>query len=139
MPTSADLLLDTSAAVPFLVRTHVAHAATHQATSKKRLGLAGHAAFETFSVITRLPEPSRVSPDKAALMLRHNFPHTRHLSARRANELIAKLARSAISGGAVYDALVAAAAVEHGCVLMTRDARALNTYSAMGADVILLK
>jgi predicted nucleic acid-binding protein len=41
-----------------------------------------------------------------------------------------------IAGGAVYDALVALAAAEHGADLATRDARAKDTYDRVGAHVI---
>ena len=139
LPTSADLLLDTSAAVPFLVAGHVEHSATFKALSGRRLGLSGHAAIETFSVITRLPEPTRLSPATAARILQHNFPHTKHLSSSRAAKLTGQLAASGIAGGAVYDALVAACALEHRCVLATRDERALTTYAALGVEVLLLK
>jgi predicted nucleic acid-binding protein len=138
LATSADLLLDTSAAVSFLLASHAAHGSTYAAIAGRRLGLAGHAAFETFAVITRLPEPTRVSPVSAARLLRHNFPVTRYLSTERTASLIDEWAGSAVSGGAVYDALVAAAAVEHGCVLATRDQRALGTYATLGTRVMLL-
>ena len=138
LATSADLLLDTSAAVPFLVTSHVEHASTFGALSGRRLGLSGHAAFETFSVITRLPEPARVSPATAVTLLRRNFPHTKHLGAPAAGKLIARFAESRIAGGAVYDAMVAACALDHGCVLATRDERALTTYASLGVEVLLL-
>ncbi|RHW25996.1 hypothetical protein D0Z08_16850 [Nocardioides immobilis] len=41
-------------------------------------------------------------------------------------------ARQGIGGGAVYDALVAATAAEHGMVLLSRDRRARSTYDAIG-------
>jgi predicted nucleic acid-binding protein len=40
------------------------------------------------------------------------------------------------SGGAVYDALVALAAKEHGAALATRDALARGTYYAVDVKVI---
>ncbi|MCX6394984.1 MAG: type II toxin-antitoxin system VapC family toxin [Propionibacteriales bacterium] len=138
MATSADLLLDTSAAVPFLVAGHLHHGTTFGALSGKNLGLAGHAAFETFSVLTRLPEPRRLSPARAAQLIRHNFPHTKHLSAARAARLTTRFAEAGVGGGAVYDGLVAACALEHGCVLATRDERALATYTALGVEILLL-
>jgi predicted nucleic acid-binding protein len=42
-----------------------------------------------------------------------------------------------ISGGAVYDALVALAAAEHGAELATRDARARTTYETVGVRVVV--
>ena len=52
------LLLDTSAAVALVVEDHEAHAATLEAVRGRSLGLAGHAWFETYSVLTRLPDGS---------------------------------------------------------------------------------
>ena len=46
--------------------------------------------------------------------------------------------RLGIAGGAVYDALVALAAKERGAALATRDARARNTYDAVGVKVIVV-
>lgn len=138
MPSSADLLLDTSAAVPFLLRGHPAHASIHAAVRGRRLGLAGHAAVETYSVITRLPGPERVSPAVAHQLVRRNFPHPAHLSSKKSQSLLATFALAGIAGGATFDALVAAAAVEHGCVLASRDQRALTTYAAIGVEVLLL-
>lgn len=138
MATSADLLLDTSAAVPFVVSDHEAHRGTFEALRGKRLGMAGHAAFETYSVLTRLPGPRRLSPRGATLLLQRSFPHSVHLGAARAAKAIAGFAELGIGGGSVYDALVAAAAVEHRQQLVTRDRRALTTYTALGAEVLLL-
>ncbi|HEX4191168.1 MAG TPA: PIN domain-containing protein [Marmoricola sp.] len=139
MATGAELLLDTSAALAFLLRSHAAHQSTYDAVRDRRLGLAGHAVFETFAVITRLPEPSRVSPATAHRLLQHTYPRARYLSADRAGRLVAELAEANITGGAVHDALVAAVAVEHRRQLATRDRRALGTYAAAGADVVLLE
>jgi predicted nucleic acid-binding protein len=47
------------------------------------------------------------------------------------------LSQLGIAGAAVYDALVALAAVEHGADLATRDVRAKATYEAVGARVIV--
>ena len=102
------------------------------------MGLAGHAAFETFSVLTRLPPPDRLSPQAAQRLIEVNFPHTRFLSSQTSASLVGRLSVSGISGGAVYDALVAAAAAEHGLTLVTRDARAVGTYRALGVDLELL-
>lgn len=48
------------------------------------------------------------------------------------------LSRLGIAGDAVYDALVALAAKEHGAALATRDARARGTYDAVGVAVIVV-
>lgn len=141
MPTGArseSVLVDTSAAVAFLVTDHEDHGVTFEALGPRHLGLAGHSAFETFSVLTRLPFPLRLTPAAATRLLEVNFPRTRFLSAKAASRLLGRLASLAIAGGAVYDALVAATAVEHDLPLATRDRRAADVYRAIGAQVQLL-
>ncbi len=141
MPTSAEqpvCLLDTSAAIAFLVGDHKQHDATFDALADRELGMAGHAAFEAFSVLTRMPPPARRTPAAARRLLLSNFPHTRFLSQQQAETLLDALAGYPIAGGSVYDALVAAAALEHGRTLVTRDRRALATYRELGADVEML-
>lgn len=141
MPTRADrpdTLVDTSAAVALVLADHVHHEVTLRALGTRTLGLAGHAAFETFSVLTRLPPPARRTPAAVARLMAVNFPATRHLSAGGAAAVVERLVANAIGGGSVYDALVAAAAVEHEVGLATRDRGALDTYRAFGVDVELL-
>jgi toxin FitB len=60
------------------------------------------------------------------------------LSSARTRALPDTLARLGIAGAAVYDALVALAAREHGAALATRDARARGTYDAVGVEVIVV-
>jgi len=42
-----------------------------------------------------------------------------------------------IAGGAVYDAPMALAAVEHRVALATRDARARDTYEMVGVEAVI--
>lgn len=139
-PTSAEpeLLVDTSVAVALSVADHEGRAAARAAVEGRRIGLAGHAAFETFSVLTRLPAPARRTPAAITRLIAANFPHTRFLAPERAAALLAGLAGLGLSGGSAYDALVGAAAVEHGVPLVTRDRRALGTYRALDVDVVLV-
>lgn len=142
MPTSGrkpDTLVDTSVAVALSVADHEHHDPVIDALDGKRLGLSGHAAFETFSVLTRLPPPARRSPSVVARLMRENFPASRFLSADSASALLDRFADGEIAGGSVYDALVGAAAVEHGLTLTTIDRRAIDTYRVLGVDVHLLK
>lgn len=139
MPTSARrpgvFLVDTSVAVALAVEDHVAHEGVVEALRGRRLGLAGHAFFETYSVLTRMPAPIRRSPADVARLLEHNFPESRFLGAVEATELARSLGGLGIAGGSVYDALVGAAAVQHGMPLGTRDRRALDTYRALDVDL----
>lgn len=139
MPTSAEpLLLDTSAAIALIDPDHVAHGAVRDRVRGHRLGLAGQAEFETFSVLTRLPGAKRVAPEAAIRLIQIGFPETRHLSRTSAGQLLTELGRRGVAGGAVYDALVAAAAAEHALLLVSRDSRAMATYRAMGIDAELV-
>lgn len=141
MPTSDDqpqLLIDTSVAVALVTAGHEHHQVTRKAIGGRSCGLSGHAAFETYSVLTRLPPPNRRTAASIAKLLAHNFPGSRFLSAQGTQRLHARLASLGISGGAVYDALVAATAAEHEITLATRDRRAAETYRALDADFELI-
>jgi len=128
-------LLDTSAAVALIVEDHEAHVATLDAVRGRRLGLAGHAWFETYSVLTRLPAGLRRSPADALRLLARNFPVSGFLGEAEAADLGAELARLGISGGAVYDALVGAAARQHRLPLVSADARARAACEALGVEI----
>ena len=128
-------LLDTSTAVALIVEDHEAHVATLERIRGRRLGLAGHAWFETYSVLTRLPAGLRRSPADALRLLARNFPASGFLGEAEAADLGGELARLGISGGAVYDALVAAAARQHRLPLVSADARARPAYEALGAEI----
>ncbi len=129
------LLVDTSVAVALTVADHEHHDRTFDLLQGRRLGLAGHAALETFSVLTRLPPPTRRTPASVARLLAKSFPHSRFLGADATRSLFERLASLGIAGGAIYDALVGAAAAEHGVRIASRDRRALETYRALDVDV----
>ena len=130
--------VDTSVAVPLLVRSHHDHAAVVRWWGGQEIALSGHALVETYSVLTRLPGDARLAPADAARLLTARFPSPLVLSGSRARKLPGTLSRLGIAGGAVYDALVALAAKEHGAALATRDARARGTYEAVGVKVIIV-
>jgi predicted nucleic acid-binding protein len=132
------VLLDTSAAIALVVEDHEAHAAVLEAVRGRRLGLAGHAWFETYSVLTRLPAGPRRSPADAIRLLTADFPASGFLGAEESARLADELARLGISGGAVYDGLVGAAARQHTGRLVSGDARAKPVYEALGVVVELI-
>lgn len=143
MPTrgkaaGVDLLVDTSVAIALLVSDHEHHNATFDAVGGRRLGLAGHAAFESFSVLTRLPPPARRTPAAAARLLTANFPGSKFLTPDAARGLLTDLAAKGIAGGSAYDALVGAAAAEHHLILATRDRRAIETYRSLNVTLEIL-
>jgi predicted nucleic acid-binding protein len=130
--------VDTSVAVPLLVRSHQHHAEVVRWWAGQEVTLSGHALAETYSVLTRLPGDARLSAADAARLLDVRFPKPLALSESRAQQVHAILSSAGIVGGAVYDGLVALAARDHGVPLATRDARARGTYDALGIAVILV-
>lgn len=138
MPTSADLLLDTSAAVALLVEDNTAHLAVQTACAGAVLGLAGHASTETYSVLTRLPGRNRLTPPAAARAIRTAFPRSVSLPEETARTAVDVLADAGVSGGAVYDGLVALCARTAGVTLLSCDRRAMVTYAALGVAVAVV-
>lgn len=140
MPTSAEhVLVDTSAALALAQRVNPFHQAARDRLLPCHRGMSGHAAVELLSVLTRLPPPQRLSPAAALRLQVTNFPASRFLSATDTGELLREFAAAGLTGGAVYDGLVAAAAREHGLPLITCDRRAEPTYRALGVNYELLR
>jgi predicted nucleic acid-binding protein len=133
-----DVLVDTSVAVALLVADHSSHPAVAEALGDRRLGLAGHAAFETYSVLTRLPPPARRTPAAVSRLIETNFPASRYPSPTAVARLMRDAPGLGISGGSMYDALVGISATLHGLPLATRDRSALATYQALGVRVELI-
>lgn len=131
------LALDTSVAIPLLVQTHQAHREVVRWWDRRDTALCGHALAETYSVLTRLPGDLRLTPADAVRLLQQRFADPLPLGEETAVRVPAILAGLGIAGGAVYDALVALAAVEHDVELATRDARAQVTYHSVGARVVV--
>jgi len=138
MPTGGDRklhLFDSSAAVPLVVHDHEFHIAVLDIADRSQRGLAGHAWYETYSVLTRMPAGVRRSPKSVFTALRTTFPETRFLEPDAALALRGELAERGIAGGAVFDALVAAVARQMDVPLVTCDRRAKATYEALGVRV----
>ena len=140
MPTSVDdrWAIDTSVAVPALDAAHAAHEVCRRAARKHRPALSGHAAFETYSVLTRLHGPLSIGTATASAALAIAFPDTCWLSPKDCARLLARMGPLGVSGGMVYDALVAEAALRAGRRLLTRDARAMRTYDLIGVSYLLV-
>ncbi|HUY86937.1 MAG TPA: type II toxin-antitoxin system VapC family toxin [Acidimicrobiales bacterium] len=130
-----DVLVDTSVAIPHVVGDHEHHQEVRNLLRGRVAGLAGHAAFESFSVLTRLPPPLRLTPSSARMVLMDNFPGSRFLSSSASNLLFEQLAELRIAGGSIYDALIGACALEFGLPLITRDLRALPTYRSLNVEI----
>jgi len=134
----SDLAVDTSVAVPYVLRSHTAHAVVRGHIGERLPTLTGHSLAETYSVLTRLPGDARVDPADAAALIERNFDRPLVLDPATARSLPSILATLGIAGGAVYDALVALPAREVGITLATRDRRAASTYSALAVTVEMI-
>jgi predicted nucleic acid-binding protein len=139
MPTSAEkFAVDTSVAVAAVDGGHAAHHACRQRVIDTHAALAGHAAFETYSVLTRMPGALRLDAPTAAHLLDTAFPERCWLDEAGAESLLRQCAPLGVVGGAIYDALAGQAAMAHGRTLLTRDRRAQRTYDLLGVRYELL-
>lgn len=139
MPDSVDrFAIDTSVAIAALDSGHAAHATCRALVLERRPVLAGHAAFETYSVLTRMPGALSIDAPTAAAAISAVFPEVCWLRPVDASALLARLGAIGITGGAVHDALVGEAARTNDRRLLTRDGRARRTYELLGVAVELV-
>ncbi|HQF02353.1 MAG TPA: PIN domain-containing protein [Phycicoccus sp.] len=134
MASAEAYAVDTSVAIAALDAGHAAHLPCLAAVQRHRPALAGHAAYEVYAVLTRLPGDLAIGAGGAAALIDRVFPEVSWLSTRAQSALRQRLAAMGIVGGAVYDALVGEAARSHGLTLLTRDLRARRTYDLLGVD-----
>lgn len=123
--------VDSSVAIAAFAPWHGAHDPAAQIVSSGVV-LPAHAAMETYSVLTRLPDPFRISADAARGLLVRNFTEPfLQLSDAGYRSLIEIASSRGIVGGAIYDGVIAATVKEAGGILMTRDRRAIRVYDAL--------
>ena len=129
---------DTSAVVAAFASWHETHEPARRALDGG-LDLIEHCALETYSVLTRLPPPHRVSGEivRDFLAARFRRPFLR-LSREAHKAFVLALPDRGIAGGATYDALVAATAGACGAELVTCDRRALVIYERYGVRTLVL-
>lgn len=91
----------------------------------EKMLIAGPTLIESYSVLTRLPPPHRLSPVDALALLDANFMRAKiiALDGRSYVTLLRRAADDGIAGGQTYDAVIAA------CVLKGK-AHALLTFNA---------
>jgi predicted nucleic acid-binding protein len=131
-------LIDTSVVVAAFASWHAQHRAADSVIDGKAR-LVAHCAIEAFSVLTRLPPPHRVAGDLVRDFLAARFPDPYvALDAPAYGTLIPRLVQLGISGGATYDALVAATARAARETLVSCDRRAAQTYERVGVEFRLL-
>lgn len=130
------IAVDTSVVVAAVAAWHEGHAAANEAVARG-VRVPAHCMVEAYSVLTRLPPPHRVPAGTAAEVLERRFPDVPLPPADPAG-LLGRLAAAGISGGAVYDGLVAMTAASHDALLLSRDRRAAPVYAALGVPFELL-
>ena len=137
-PVAASALVDTSVAVALLLQGSEYHFAALDAVAGHTVGIAGHAVIETCSVLSRLPGVNRLEASTAWRLVQESFVTRRWLTPSEQEVAINRACAAGVSGGALYDALVGAAAAAAGLPLITRDRRALSTYAAIGVEALLV-
>ena len=125
------IAVDTSVVVAGFASWHEGHRSAAAALARKPR-VPAHVLVEAYSVLTRLPPPHRAPADLVATFLAERFPEAPLvLPARAYLELLETSARTGLTGGAAYDALIAATAQRAGATLLTRDRRARGVYDRM--------
>lgn len=129
---------DASAAVAAFAPWHDRQDAVQRALGRTP-AIVAHAAFETYSVLTRLPDPQRAPAALVVEQLEDTFADRWLGLAAGAERLaLARLEKLGLAGGRTYDGLIAIVAVANEATLVTLDRRALPTYLLVGADVELV-
>lgn len=129
---------DTSVVVAAFATWHEHHLAARRVVDD-RVRLIEHCALETYSVLTRLPPPHRcpAAVVRDYLKARFTSPYLR-LDAESFKQFVMRLPEHNIAGGAAYDALIAATAVNNNAKLVTCDKRAAALYENYGVRSVFL-
>ena len=130
------ITVDSSVLIPALRQSHPAHDVARLALRRPGLRLLAHVGAETFAHLTR--SRPRVHPQVVVDALEMLDERPVVLSGAEYIGTLHRCAEGALVGGAVYDALIAAAAREAGLRLVSLDGRAARTYATMRADYELL-
>lgn len=128
------IAVDTSVIVAAFASWHEGHRSALAALARKPR-VPAHVLIETYSVLTRLPAPHRAPADLVAVFLTERFPEAPlFLPPRDHLRLIEEAAGAGLTGGSIYDALIATTARHAKARLLTRDRRAVAVYQRVGAD-----
>ena len=132
------IAVDTSVVVAAFASWHEGHASA-AAVLTRTPRIPTHVLIETFSVLTRLPPPHRAPADVVQAFLARRFVDAPLALPPRSHAGLVDMARrEGITGGAIYDALIAATALHAGATLITRDQRARVIYDRVRVPYELL-
>ncbi|MGH2350560.1 MAG: PIN domain-containing protein [Chloroflexota bacterium] len=138
-------LPDTSCIVAALCSWHEHHARAEQELTKRlergeTMIAAAPALVETYAVLTRLPPPHRLSAADALALLETNFAGETEVIALDAAaywSLLQRASADGIAGGRVYDAVIAACAVQGKAgIILTFNERHFLPFRRPGLEVV---
>ena len=133
------IAVDSSVVIAACASWHEAHRTAQRALDEEAPRLVGHCAFEAYSVLTRLPGGQRIPPALVVEFLRGAFPdEPLALPTAQLMGSVGELQERGVSGGAVYDGLIAMSARAHGAKLLSLDQRASETYRRCDVEFRLL-
>jgi predicted nucleic acid-binding protein len=129
--------VDSSLLIPAVAPWHADHERADQALERTaNLRMIGHVLLETYSWLTS--NRPRTPPSVAAELLRGLPSPALVLSPDGHERVLELVANHGVMGGAIYDALIAATALEADALLLSRDERAARTYDAIGVTFELV-
>ena len=146
MDKALKVLFDTSVLVAAMVVPHPMHEAARPWLKRAKLGqltflVAAHTLAETYSVLTALPLQPRISPAVANQLLAENIKPHAHVVTLNAAEywsVVNKMVTLGLSGGAIYDALIAKAAQKGGADrLLTFNGKDFSRIWPEGAELLI--
>lgn len=113
-------LIDTSVLIAGMLDRHANYSRALPILSQAQSGqlsavISAHSVAEAYSVMTRLPPPLRISPNRARFAIEANVFScmTIHaLSAADYRDLIEHLAQNNLAGGVIFDAVIAWVAMQ---------------------------
>ena len=132
---------DTSVLIAGFDSTHPSFVSAARALGETRRSgvLVSHTIAETFAVLSAPGGPyPATTADVLAYLDQFLTRKPVGLSPGRYPAAVRELAAAGVSGGAVYDGLIAIAARQSGADLVSLDARASQTYQRVGARFSLL-
>ncbi|CAN5714129.1 type II toxin-antitoxin system VapC family toxin [soil metagenome] len=133
------IAVDTSLVVALFASWHEAHASAREVVPDE-VHLPAHVLLESYSVLTRLPPPHRAPADVVEAFLRRRFQAKLLTLPGRGHRSLLKAAQEGgISGGGIYDAVIAATAKHAEATLLTRDHRAVRVYETIGVTYRMVR
>jgi predicted nucleic acid-binding protein len=116
------VFLDTSVLVASVVQKHESHVRAYAVLDRVQSGkdegfVSAHSLAEMYSVLTKLPQPFRHTPEQALLSIEENIIRHFKITALTGSDytvLIREAALLGIQGGTVYDALLLKCAAKTG-------------------------